>query len=53
MQGGATGAEESYPGRPVKKELVNHLPEDAGCIATTRVDYYGRPPLVKGLGPAV
>ena len=27
----------------VKKDILNHLKEDAGCVATTMVDYYGLP----------
>lgn len=27
----------------VKKDIVNHLYEDPGCVATTMVDYYGLP----------
>ena len=27
----------------VKKDIVNHLKEDSGCLATTMVDYYGLP----------
>ena len=27
----------------VKKDILNHLKEDAGCLATTMVDYYGMP----------
>lgn len=27
----------------VKKDLLNHLKEDADCLATTMVDYYGLP----------
>jgi hypothetical protein len=26
---------------PVRKDIVNHLREDPGCVATTMVDYYG------------
>src|SRR5580658_1268620 len=31
------------PWPSVKRDIVNHLREDAGCIATTMVDYYGLP----------
>lgn len=27
----------------VKKDIINHLKEDNGCLATTMVDYYGLP----------
>ena len=27
----------------VKRDIVNHLREDAECIATTMVDFYGLP----------
>lgn len=27
----------------VKKDILNHLKEDPGCLATTMVDYYGLP----------
>lgn len=27
----------------VRKEIINHLREDQGCVATTMVDYYGLP----------
>lgn len=28
----------------VKKDIVRHLSEDQGCIATTMIDFYGMPP---------
>lgn len=31
------------PWPAVRKDIVNHLMEDAGCIASTMVDYYGLP----------
>jgi hypothetical protein len=31
------------PWPSVKKDIINHLKEDPGCIATTMVDYYGLP----------
>jgi len=31
------------PWPSVKKDIVNHLKEDSGCIATTMVDYYALP----------
>jgi len=31
------------PWPSVKRDIVNHLKEDPGCIATTMVDYYGLP----------
>jgi hypothetical protein len=31
------------PWPSVKREIVNHVREDPGCIATTMVDYYGLP----------
>ena len=35
------GGIRSWPA--VRKEIVNHLRQDPGCIATTMVDYYGLP----------
>src|SRR5882724_7204485 len=31
------------PWPSVKKDIMNHLREDQGCVATTLVDYYGMP----------
>jgi len=31
------------PWPSVKRDIINHLNEDPGCIATTMVDYYGLP----------
>ena len=31
------------PWPSVRRDIVNHLNEDSGCIATTMVDYYGLP----------
>jgi hypothetical protein len=31
------------PWHSVKRDIINHLREDPGCIATTMVDYYGLP----------
>lgn len=31
------------PWNTVKKDILNHLKEDSGCLATTMVDYYGLP----------
>ena len=31
------------PWPDARKEIVNHLRQDSGCIATTMVDYYGLP----------
>ncbi len=31
------------PWRSVRRDIINHLKEDPGCIATTMVDYYGLP----------
>jgi hypothetical protein len=36
-----TGGIRSWPA--ARKEIVNHLREDRGCIATTMVDYYALP----------
>lgn len=33
------------PWPSVRKDIVNHLKEDVGCIATTMVDFYGLPRL--------
>jgi hypothetical protein len=33
------------PWPSVRRDIVNHLNEDPGCIATTMVDYYGLPQL--------
>jgi hypothetical protein len=38
---GRRGGIRSWPS--VKKDIINHLKEDATCIATTMVDYYGLP----------
>jgi hypothetical protein len=35
------GGVRPWPG--VRKDIVNHLKEDQGCIATTMVDFYGLP----------
>jgi len=35
------GGIRSWPS--VRNDILNHLSEDAGCIATTMVDYYGLP----------
>jgi hypothetical protein len=31
------------PWLPVRKDIVNHLRQDSGCVATTMVDFYGLP----------
>src|SRR5713226_5012846 len=31
------------PWLPVRKDIINHLRQDPGCIATTMVDFYGLP----------
>jgi hypothetical protein len=31
------------PWLAVRRDIVNHLREDSGCVATTMVDYYGLP----------
>lgn len=31
------------PWPPVKKDIINHLRQDSGCLATIMVDYYGLP----------
>src|SRR5690348_2336386 len=33
----------SRPWPSVRTDIINHLKEDTGCIATTMVDYYGLP----------
>ncbi len=35
----------------VKKDILNHLKEDTGCIATTMIDYYGMPKTGEGAWP--
>ena len=35
----------------VKKDIINHLKQDPGCIATTMVDYYGLPQQGAGAWP--
>ena len=35
----------------VQKDIVNHLREDSGCIATTMVDFYGLPQYGEGAWP--
>lgn len=35
----------------VRKDIVNHLHQDPGCIATTMVDFYGLPKLGDGAWP--
>jgi hypothetical protein len=37
----------------VRRDIVNHLKEDRGCIATTMVDYYALPKSWPGRGDAV
>jgi len=39
------------PWPSVRKDIVNHLREDSGCIATTMVDYYGLPQEGPGCWP--
>src|SRR5947207_3309346 len=36
-----------------RKGIINHLKEDAGCVATTMVDYYGLPPAWPGRTGAI
>lgn len=43
------GGIRSWPS--VKKEIVNHLREDANCVATTMVDYYALPQEGAGAWP--
>lgn len=31
------------PWLPVRKDIINHLQQDPGCVATTMVDFYGLP----------
>jgi hypothetical protein len=31
------------PWPSVRKDIINHLREDQGCVATTMIDYYGLP----------
>lgn len=35
------GGIRSWP--PVRRDIMNHLMEDSGCVATTMVDFYGLP----------
>jgi len=39
------------PWPSVRKDIIHHLREDTGCIATTMVDYYGLPQLGPGSWP--
>lgn len=39
------------PWPSVRKDIINHLREDVGCIATTMVDYYGLPQFGEGAWP--
>jgi Domain of unknown function (DUF4276) len=39
------------PWPSVRKDIVNHLREDLGCIATTMVDFYGLPRSGEGAWP--
>jgi hypothetical protein len=39
------------PWPSVRRDIVNHLRQDVGCIATTMVDYYGLPQLGEGAWP--
>ncbi len=39
------------PWPPVKKDIINHLRQDGGCLATTMVDYYGLPKEGTGAWP--
>ncbi len=39
------------PWLSVRKDIVNHLKEDANCIATTMIDYYGLPQEGEGAWP--
>ncbi|MBI4331579.1 MAG: DUF4276 family protein [Chloroflexi bacterium] len=37
--------------REARRDIVNHLREDPGCLATTMVDYYGLPQTGEGAWP--
>src|SRR5271166_2133149 len=39
------------PWPSVRKDIINHLREDPGCIATTMVDFYALPQLGDGAWP--
>lgn len=39
------------PWPSVKRDILRHLREDAGCLATTMVDYYGLPAQGEGAWP--
>lgn len=39
------------PWPPVKRDIINHLRQDGGCLATTMVDYYGLPQSGEGAWP--
>jgi hypothetical protein len=39
------------PWQTVKTDILRHLKEDTGCVATTMVDYYGLPQLGNGAWP--
>src|SRR5277367_5230628 len=40
------------PRPSVRTDIVNHLRQDPGCIATTIIDYYGLPDSGQGGWPA-
>lgn len=39
------------PWPPVRKDIINHLRQDGGAVATTMVDYYGLPSTGNGAWP--
>jgi len=39
------------PWTSVRKDIINHLRQDSGCIATTMVDFYGLPQQGDGAWP--
>ena len=43
MHGSVIGGAASEAGIRIAHDIINHLKEDPGCVASTMVDYYGLP----------